>query len=100
MMRLWINDADLPERAIVRGILAAERVLAERGVTLPACAEALAAHARKEPPQPALAAFDAAEAAALAAAYGPRARDPHAALVLILTPGDSIPGLDPVRLRV
>ena len=46
------------------------------------------------------AAFDAAEAAALAAAYGPRARDPHAALVLILTPGDSIPGLDPVRLRV
>lgn len=68
MMRLWINNADLPERAIVRGILAGERVLAEHGVTLAACMEALAAQARKEPPLPELAVFDAAEAAALVAA--------------------------------
>lgn len=99
MMRLWINNADLPERAIVRGILAGERVLAEHGVTLPACMEALAAQARKEPPLPALAVFDAAEAAALAAAYGPRQRDPDAALVLILTPGDRLPNLDAARMR-
>lgn len=87
-MRLWIRATELPEPAIVRGILAGERVLAEHGVTLPACLEALAALARKEAPSPALAVFDSAEQEALRAAFGSRERAGDAALVLLLGPGD------------
>lgn len=87
-MRLWINNTDLPERSIVRAILAGEQLLAERGVTLPACLDAFAAEARKEPPQAALQAFEDAEAQALAVAYGDRAAAGTAALVLVLGPGD------------
>ena len=87
-MRLWIRATELPEPAIVRGILAGERVLAEHGVTLPACLEALAAHARKEAPSPALFVFDSAEQETLRAAFGSRERAGDAALVLLLGPGD------------
>lgn len=92
MMRLWIRTTQLPETAIVRGVLAGQRVLAEQGVTLPACFEAFSALARKEVPPLALAAFDSASHTALRVAFGAQPVDEGAALVLLIDSADGTGG--------
>lgn len=92
-MRLVLLHAPgLAERLRVRAALAAERVLAARGVTLPDCLAAIAADARKEQPNAAhWLAFQEAEQAALAFAYGSAERAGDAALGLSLGPDDELP---------
>lgn len=90
-MRLSLQHPALTERAALRGLFAGERVLAERGITLPMCLQALADEARKEPPTAALHAYYDAEAAALTAAFGRDQAPTEAALVLVLSPGDELP---------
>lgn len=95
-MRLVLLHAPgLAERLRVRAVFAAERVLADRGVTLPDCLAAIAADARKEQPIPAhWLAFQDAEQAALAFAYGSAERAEGAegaVLGLSLGPDDSLP---------
>lgn len=92
-MRLVLLHAPgLAERLRVRAVFAAERVLAERGVTLLDCLAAIAADARKEQPNAAhWLAFQEAEQAALAFAYGSDARAGDAVLGLTLGPDDVIP---------
>lgn len=93
-MRLWIHRTDLNERAIVRGILAGEHVLANRGVTLPECLAAISAAARNERPNAVhWNAFADAEHAALDAAFGSADRPGNAVLGLILSQGDECPDL-------
>lgn len=92
-MRLVLLYAPgLAERLRVRAVFAAERVLADRGVTLPDCLAAIAADARKEQPNAAhWLAFQDAEQAALAFAYGSADRAAGAVLGLSLGPDDSLP---------
>jgi hypothetical protein len=92
-MRLVLLYAPgLAERLRVRAVFAAERVLADRGVTLPDCLAAIAADARKEQPNAAhWLAFQDAEQAALAFAYGSADRAAGAVLGLSLGPGDELP---------
>ncbi len=91
-MRLVLLHAPgLAERLRVRAAVAAERVLAERGVTLPDCLAAIAADARKEQPNAThWLAFQDAEQAALTFAYGSAERAGGAVLGLVLGPGDEL----------
>lgn len=95
-MRLEIRHTavDVDERQLMRGLFAAERVLSLRGVTQPECLAAiLAASPRKTRPCPAFRAFLDAETAALAAVFdnAELSRAAHAALVLVISPGEEPP---------
>lgn len=92
-MHLWITGPELPDALIAHAVLAGELELAKRGITLPQCIQAFAALARNDGPSPALAAFDAAQEAALAAIYGASHRNAGAELVLVVppAPGNALP---------